>query len=228
MMDIAAEIALHFKCAGPALESEHCLPIEPEVRLPEAVGEHLRNLLVLEVFFGSYKQLWKRKSRVLVKIEFLVGVCVLTAVYRSSAQRIVRVVFVEPIVFVEYGNAGSFKWRYITEHIPHYFEMVIHFTSASHKEAFCNVFSSVAAAACQFEFFQKMNVLALHLSVSDKIEGCGKSRKSCADNVCRFFIDILRFLGMSKWFVSACWIIHTKTSCCFVMSLVYSFFSCLQ
>ena len=52
VMNVAAEITLHFKSARPALESEHCLPIQPEIRTPEAVGENLRNLLVLKILFG--------------------------------------------------------------------------------------------------------------------------------------------------------------------------------
>ena len=52
VMNVTAEITLHFKSARPALESKHRLPIQPEIRAPEAVGENLRDLLVLKILFG--------------------------------------------------------------------------------------------------------------------------------------------------------------------------------
>ena len=57
MVDIAAEIAFHFKCARPALEGKHGLPIEPEVGIPEGVGQHVGNFLVLKLLFGGQKKL---------------------------------------------------------------------------------------------------------------------------------------------------------------------------
>ena len=47
VVDVAAEIALHLQRARPALEGEHRLPVQPEVRAPEALGQHLGDLLVL-------------------------------------------------------------------------------------------------------------------------------------------------------------------------------------
>ena len=47
MVDIAAEVALHLQGAGPALESKHGLPVEPEVGLPEGVRQHIGNFLAL-------------------------------------------------------------------------------------------------------------------------------------------------------------------------------------
>ena len=57
VMDIAAEVALHLKSARPALEGEHRLPIEPEIRTPEAVGKNVRDLLVLKILFGREEEL---------------------------------------------------------------------------------------------------------------------------------------------------------------------------
>ena len=123
---------------------------------------------------------------------------VLAAVYAGAAERIVWIVLVEPIVFVEHRYAGRFDGRYIAEGVPHDLEMVVHLAAASHKEALGDILSSVAAAAGKLQLFEKMNVLALHLSVADEIESGGQPGKTGADNVCGFFIDILRFFGMSK------------------------------
>ena len=82
--------------------------------------------------------------------------------------------------------------------------MVVHLTAAPHKEALGDVLAAVTAAACQIQFFQHMNVLALHLSVADKIESGGKTRESRTDYISRFFIDILRLLRVCKRFIGSC------------------------
>ena len=53
--------------------------------------------------------------------------------------------------------------------------MVVHFPAAAHIEAFGDVPVAVAAAAGQLQFFQQMDALALHLAVSDQIEGGGQT-----------------------------------------------------
>ena len=49
VMDIPAQIPLHLQRAGPALEREHRLPVEPEVGAPEGVRQDLGDFLVLQV-----------------------------------------------------------------------------------------------------------------------------------------------------------------------------------
>ena len=51
MMHIAAKITLHFQSARPALESEHRLPIEPEICAPEGFGKHIGDLFVFQILF---------------------------------------------------------------------------------------------------------------------------------------------------------------------------------
>ena len=76
--------------------------------------------------------------------------------------------------------------------------MVVHFASAAHIEALCYILASVAAASGKLQLFKKVNVLAFHLSVAHKVEGCRESGKTGADDISRFFVNILRFLGMSE------------------------------
>ena len=123
---------------------------------------------------------------------------VLAAIHSGAAERIVRVVLVEPIVLVEHRDAGSLDGRHVAECIPHYLKVVVHFTAASHEEALCDIPVTVAAAAGKLELFKQMNVLALHLSVTNQIEGSRQTCKSGADDVSRLLIDILRLFGMSE------------------------------
>ena len=109
--------------------------------------------------------------------------CVLAAVYRCTTERIVGVVLVEPIVFVKHRYTGRFDRGNVTERIPHYLEMIIHFTTATHIETLCNILASVTASARKLQFLKKVDMLALHLSVSYKIEGCRKSGKSSANDI---------------------------------------------
>ena len=120
---------------------------------------------------------------------------VLATVYSRAAEGIVRVVLVEPIIFVKHGYSGRFNRRYVSEHIPHTFKMVVHFSAAAHEESLCYVLATVAAAARKIELFKKMNVFALDLPVADEIERRRKSGKTGADYISRFFIGVLRLFG---------------------------------
>ena len=217
-MDIAAEVTLHLQCAGPTLECKHGLPVQPEVCAPEGLGQHLGNLLVLQILFGGQEQLGQGQSRRLIQLEFSIRVGVLTAVDGGAAERIVGVVLVEPIILVQYGNAGGLNGGNIPEGIPHDLKMVVHFTATAHEEALGDVLAAVAAAAGQIQLLQQMNVLALHLTVPHQIEGCGETGQTGADDISGFFIHTLGLLGVGKGFISACGIIHKITSCVVVFS----------
>ena len=86
--------------------------------------------------------------------------------------------------------------------------MVIHLTSAAHKEALRHVLAAVATSAGKLQLFKQMYVFALHLTVTDKVKCRSQTGKSRTDDVCRFFIDVLRLFGMCKRFVSSCRIIQ--------------------
>ena len=221
VVDIAAEVALHFERAGPALECEHRLPVEPEVRAPEALRQHLADLLALEVLLRGDEQLGERHGGVLVELELLVGVRVLAAVHSGAAEGVVRVVLVQPVVLVEDGDARRLDGGHIAEGVPHDLEMVVHLAAAAHEEALGHVLAPVAAATGKLQLFEQMDVLALHLSVADEVERCGQTGKTGADDICRFLVHILRLFGMGKGFISACGIIHNKNLllCCFFLLL---------
>ena len=123
---------------------------------------------------------------------------VLATVYRGTAERIVRVVLIEPVILVQYRNPWCFNGRHIPEGIPHDLEVVIHFTASAHEKAFCHILASVAAAAGKLQLFKQMDMLPLHLSVTHEIESSGQPGQPRANNVSGFLIYILWFLGMGK------------------------------
>ena len=209
-MHIAAEIALHLQRAGPALEGKHRLPVEPEVCLPEGFWQNLGNLLVLQILFRREEQLGERHCRFLVKLKLLVGVRVLAAVYRRTAERIVGIVLVEPVVLIQHRNAGRFNRGNIAECVPHHLKVVVHLAPAAHIESLGHVLAPVAAASGKLQLLKKMDMLALHLPVAHKVEGCRESGKTCADDIGGFFVCILRLFGMCECFVSSCCVIHGK------------------
>ena len=149
------------------------------------------------------------------QLELLVGVSVLAAIHTGAAQGVVGIVLVEPIIFVQHRDARRLDGGHIAEGIPHDLEMVVHLTAAPHKEALGDVLAAVAAAACQLQLFKYMDVLALHLSVTDQIKSRRQAGEAGADDISRFFVHILGLFGMGKGFVSASRVIHNKTSSCF-------------
>ena len=226
VVDIAAEVTLHFQSAGPALKSEHGLPVEPEVGVPEGIGENVGDLLVLQILFRRQEQLGERHGGLFIQLELLVGMGILAAVHAGAAQGVVGVVLVEPIILVQNGNARTLDGGNIPEGVPHDLKMVVHFPAAAHIEALGDVPVAVATATGQLQLFQQMDALALHLAVSDQIEGGGQTGKAGADDISGFVVYALRLLGMGKRFVSSSRIIHNtnsfaKSFICLSVALLY-------
>ena len=137
---------------------------------------------------------------------------IFAAVNRSTAEGIVGVVLIEPVVLVQHGNVRRFERGDIAECIPHDFKVVVHFPSATHEKALGDVLASVAASAGKFQFFEQVDMFSLHLSVPYQIECCGKTGKTGADDIRGFFVYIFRLFGMCECFISSCGIIHNNAS----------------
>ena len=129
---------------------------------------------------------------------------ILAAVNGRTAERIVRVVLIQAIVFIEYRETGMLERGNIAEHIPHNLEMIIHLTASAHKEALCYIASAVTASARELAFLKQMNVFPLHLTVTNEIESSRQSCKAGTDDVCRLLVNILRFFRVYKRFIGSC------------------------
>ena len=208
VVDIAAQVALHFQGAGPLLEGEHGLPVEPEVGAPKALGQHLGDLLILQVLFRGDEQLGKGHGAFLIQRELLISVGVLAAVYGGAAQGIVGVVLIEPVVLIQDGNIRRFDGGHIPEDIPHHLKVVIHFAAAAHIKALGDILAAIAAAASQVQLFQQVDALALHLAIAHQVKCGGKTGQAGADDIGGFVIDALGLFGVSKALVGSSGIIH--------------------
>ena len=82
--------------------------------------------------------------------------------------------------------------------------MVVHLPSAAHIEALAGILITVAAAAGQLQFFQQMDVLALHLPVPDQVEGCSQPRQTRPDDIGGFLVHIQGLLRMGEGFIGSC------------------------
>ena len=201
MMNVSLQISLHFKCGRPTLEGKHRLPIQPEICFPKIFIKNFTYLFVFKLLFGNHKQFGKVHRRLFIQLEFSVRMSVLPAIDRGAAKRIIGVFLIEPIIFVQNAYALRFDGRHVAVNIPHNFEMVIHFSSAAHIETFGHVFPAVAASAGKIEFFQKVDMLAFHLSVADEIKRRGQSRKSRSYDVRRFAVYAFGFHRAGKCFI---------------------------
>ena len=54
--------------------------------------------------------------------------------------------------------------------------MVVHFSSATHVEAFSDILSSIAAASGKIQLLKEMNTLSLYLPIPHQIKGGRKPR----------------------------------------------------
>ena len=97
---------------------------------------------------------------------------VFALIYSSTAKRIVRIMFVQPVVLIQYRGAWFFQGRNAVEKIPETFEVILHLTAASHYVSSHRIKNTIACAACNVHCFQDVNVVARHLRVSYQEAGC--------------------------------------------------------
>ena len=212
VVDIALDIELHLERAVPVFKGKHRAPVEPEVRVQNLVVKEVGDLLVLQLLVRREEQLHDLHRALVGDVELAVGVRVLPAVHSRTAQRIVGVLLVEPVILVENAHAFGLDRRNRVEQVPHDLEVVVHLAPAAHDIAEIFKFVSVARAAGKISLFQNMHPFALHLRVTHQIAGGGQRGKTAADNICRFLVDALGLFGSCKRFIVAAGIIHKITS----------------
>ena len=126
---------------------------------------------------------------------------VLAAVNGRTAERIVGVMLVQPVILVQNGSARFLKGRNAAEQIPQTLEMVLHLTAAAHHITSGRIKNTVAGAAGNIHGFQDVNVGAGHLGVADHEAGSCQSSQTASYQVSMLVIHAFRFLRASKSFV---------------------------
>ena len=104
-MDKALQIELHLQSTVPVLKGKHRPPIEPKVRAENLVIKDILNRFIVEVLIPCEEELQDLHGALLTQTESPVGVRILSAALGRPAEGIVRVVLIEPIVFVEHGDS---------------------------------------------------------------------------------------------------------------------------
>ena len=208
-MDETLEIELHLQCTVPVLKSKHRAPVQPERRIEYLVVEHILDRLVVEILILCHEQLHDLHAALLAQIELAVCVRILAALLCGTAQGIVRVFLVQPVILVQNGDARRLNRRNAAEQIPQTLKMVLHLTSAAHHISSGRIIDTVAGASCNVHRLKNVNVGTFHLTVSHQEAGCCQRGQSAADNIGTLLIHTLRLSRSRKSLVITVGIVDT-------------------
>ena len=211
-MDIALEIQLHLQRAVPVLKGEHGAPVQPEVGVQDLIIEEIGDALIIERFVGGEEQLHDLHGGLIRQTELAVRMGILTLIDRCSAKGVVGIFFVQPIVFIQNTHAFRLNGGDGAEQIPHDLKMVVHFTTAPHDIAHIGILPAITGTAGDRLFLENMNMVALHLAITNQIAGGGQCRQTGADDIGGLVIHTLRLLRTGKCFIVTTGIIHTCSS----------------
>ena len=171
VMNETLEVQLHLQGTVPVFECKHGSPVQPEGGIEYFIIENIFDGLIVEVFIFSHKELHDFHTALLAEVEFAVCMSVFSAIYSCTAKRIVWVMFVQPVVFIQYGNTRCFNRRNAAEQIPETLEMVFHFTAASHDIATCWIKDTIAGTTGDVHSFQNVDMGTRHLTVTNEEAG---------------------------------------------------------
>ncbi len=172
------------------------------------IVEEVGDLLAVQFLVRREEQLHDLHRSLVGKREPAVRASVDAARLRGAAQRIVRILLVQPVVFVQHGHAIRLDGGDGTEQIPHHLEMVVHLTAAAHHVADARNVRAVTGAARHRVLFENMDVVSWHLRVPHQIAGRAQCGQSGADDVGVLGIDANGLLWPCEGFVIAVGIVH--------------------
>ena len=92
-------------CAN--FKRKHCSPVQPEIRIKHLIIKHILNGFVIQILILREEQLHDLHAAFLAQAEFAVRVCVLASVDRRTTERVVRIVFIQPVIFIETDAPGT-------------------------------------------------------------------------------------------------------------------------
>ena len=219
MVDITLQVALHLQGAVPVLEGEHRAPVHPEIGVQHLIVEEVGDLFIVQLLIRGHEQLQDLHSALVRQAEFAVGVGILAAVDGGTAETVVGVVLVQPVVLVQHGVVLVLDGGDGAEQVPHALKMVVHFTAAAHDVADVLILIAIAGTAGDGVFFQNVDMLTLHLAVTHQEAGGRQCSQAAADQIGGLGVDAFGLFGGSKSFIITAGIIHTKTSLGFMLTL---------
>ena len=95
---------------------------------------------------------------------------IFAALLGSPAERVVWIVFVEPVVLIKYRDARCFNGWNVSKHIPHALKVVVHLAATTHIETLAYIFAAIAASARKLKLLEQVNSCTLYLAIADKIK----------------------------------------------------------
>ena len=193
----------------PVFKCEHGSPVQPESGIKYFIVENIFDGFIIEVFIFGHEKFHDFHTALLAEIELAVGMGIFAAVYGCTAERVVRVMFVQPVVFVQNGNTRCLNGRNAAEQIPEAFKVVFHLTAASHDISACRVENTVAGTAGNIHSFQNVNMGTRHLCITYEEAGSGKRCKTASNDISVFIIYAFWLFRMGECFIIAIGIVNT-------------------
>ena len=200
VMDETLEVKLHLQSTVPVFKCEHGSPVQPEGGIKHFIVKYIFDGFIVKILILCHEQLHDLHAALLAQVEFSVGVGILSTVDGCTAERIVRVVLVQPVELVQNRSTRFFKGRNTAEKIPQALEMVFHLTTATHDIASGRIKDSIAGTSGNIHGFQDVDMITWHLCVSYQEACSSQGSKTASYNVGMLVVHTFRFFRTGKGF----------------------------
>ena len=208
VVDKTLEVKLHLQSTVPVFKCEHGPPVQPEGGIKHFIIKYIFDGFIVKILILCHKQLHDLHAALLAQVKFSVGMGILSTVDGCTAERIVRVVLVQPVELVQNRSTRFFKRRNTAEKIPQALEMVFHLTTATHDIASGRIKDSIAGTAGNIHGFQDVDMITRHLCVSYQEACSSQGSKTASYNVGMLVVHTFRFFRTGKGFVVTVGIIN--------------------
>ena len=100
VVDETLEVKLHLQSTVPVFKCEHGPPVQPEGGIKHFIIKYIFDGFIVKILILCHKQLHDLHAALLAQVKFSVGMGILSTVDGCTAERIVRVVLVQPVELV--------------------------------------------------------------------------------------------------------------------------------
>ena len=208
VVDKTLEVKLHLQSTVPVFKCEHGSPVQPEGGIKHFIIEYIFDGFIVKILILCHKKLHDLHTAFLAQVKFSVSMCILSTIDGCTAERIVRIVLVQPVELVQNRSTRFFKRRNTAEKIPQALEMVFHLTTATHDISSGRIKDSIAGTAGNIHGFQDVDMITWHLCVSYQEACSSQGSKTASYNVGMLVVHTFRFFRTGKGFVVTVGIIN--------------------